>query len=346
MADTPASSSAKDITIAIATILAVILILVGIRFSLEKRAQTVPYPYWLAVSDSKAAVIFGDTIYVFDGEGTIEQKILIPDHIVPCQLSWLNDKLFVSDWENNSLHLFGSSGIVSIPLSGGPAIGAHLNAVVDEYNNAIYVTDSDGHRVHAYDREGRYKRSFGSFGLGRGSLSSPKDIRFLNDTLYIGNVMRSGVDAFSVDGHYIKSIVEPKGNRLYNLITDFDLAEHHIVTIECDMLFAHCLVASYDRDGALLSTRPQETGQTSVGDIAVRANVVYVSDAANRTVTKYEASSLDSLGPASWDLNAIGEAYNDEYRMLKKLSSYSLIALFLCCIPLAYYYVQYRKTRQ
>lgn len=346
MGKSSASTSAGRAFIALVMMVLVIMSLVGIRLWLEKEASAVPYPYWLAVSDNGIAVIYGDTIYVCDEEGTITRKIPIPDHILPCQLSWHNEKLVVSDWKNDELHMVSADGISSIQLRGGPNIKAHLNAIMDEINNTIYVSDSDGSRIHAYDGKGNYSKSFGSFGLSRGLLASPKDMRFLNDTLYIGNVMRSGVDAFSSDGKFMRSIVEPKGNIFYNLITDFDLTENHVVTIECDVLFAHCLIASYNWDGKLLGKKPQQTGSESVGDIAMSRDVVYVSDAANRRISKYDVATLEDLGPASSELNAIGEADNAKYMTLKKYSRYSLIALMVCCIPLALLYWQYRKSRQ
>ncbi len=346
MGKSSASTSAGRASIALVIMVLVIVALAGVRLWLEKEASAVPYPYWLAVSGSGIAVIYGDTIYVCDAEGAITGKIPIPDHILPCQLSWHNDKLLVSDWKNDELHLLSTDGITSIQLRGGPNINAHLNAIIDENNNAIYVSDSDGSRIYTYDSKGNYRQSFGGFGRSRGSLASPKDMRFLNDTLYIGNVLRSGVDAFSSDGKFMKSIVEPKGNILYNLITDFDLTENYIVTIECDVLFAHCLIASYNWDGKLLSKEPQAAGSQSVGDIAMSGDIVYVSDTANRRITKYDVATLENLGPASSELNAIGEVDNSKYRALKKYSWYSLGALFLCCVPVALLYWQYQKSRQ
>jgi hypothetical protein len=321
-----------------------LMVLVGARFWLEKEATAVPYPYWLAASDNGIAVLYGDTIHVYDVERHIITSFTIPDHILPCQLSWHADELLVTDWENDELYLFGEHGMTSIKLKGGPTINAHLNAIIDENNNAIYVTDSEGHQVHTYDSRGSYKSSFGGFGLGSGALASPKDIRFLNDTLYVGNVIRSGVDAFSTEGNFIDSIVEPKGHRLYNQITDFDLTDDHIVTIECDLLYAHCLIASYGRDGELLSTIPQTVSPTSVGDIAIRSETVYVSDTLNRKITKYYAATLDDMGPLSSELNALGENYTKRYLALKRYSWFTVIALILGLIPLAWFYWQYKKS--
>lgn len=321
-----------------------IVSLAGARFWLEKEASAVPYPYWLAVSDDAIAVLYGNTIYVIDTNGAIVRTTDVPDSILPCQLSWFNNSLLISDWRNDTVHLFGTEGISSIPLQGGPKINAHLNTVIDEIHNVMYVTDSDGSRIHTYDREGRYLRSFGRFGLGRGALSSPKDIRFKNDLLYVGNVMRSGVDVFSTDGKYIKSVVEPEGSRLNNLVTDFDVAEDRIATIECNVLFDNCRIAVYDGAGTVLNTIPQPAGSESVGDIALRKSIVYVSDAANRKVTRYDAGTLDDLGPVSTELNALGDGYNSKYNALKFSSRITVIALLLCFIPLALLYRQYKRS--
>lgn len=344
MANGSAAPRKTGVTVALVIVIFVILGLVGLRLWLEKQASVIPYPYWLAVSENGMAVVYGDTIYVCDAEGAITKKISVPGYIVPCQLSWHNEKLLVTDWNQHALQFFGTHGITSILLWGGPTITADLNVILDEDNDALYVSDSQGNRVHRYDKSGNYSTSFGRFGRRPGTLNSPKDIRFLNDTLYIGNVMRSGVDAFSTDGKFIKAVVEPKGHILYNLITDFDVSEDHIVTIECDMLFAHCLIVSYNWDGKLLSKTPQPAGLHSVGDIAIRDDVVYVSDAANRIITKYDAASLENLGPASLALNRIGEGDSKKYLILKQYSKYTLIALILCAILVAVLYWRYKKS--
>ncbi len=330
----------------IVILMLLIFSLAGIRFWLEHEAGAVPYPYWLAVSDDAIAVLYGDSIYVSDTNGTIVRTIHIPDYILPCQLSWHNNDLLVSDWRNHAVHLFSASGISSIPLQGGPQIDAHLNAVIDEHHNAIYVTDSGGNRIHTYDSEGRYMRSFGTCGFGRGALSSPKDLRFRDNLLYVGNVMRSGVDVFSIDGTFIKSVAEPKGNRLDSLITDFDVAEDRIATIECNMLFEHCRIAVYDGTGIVLNTIPHPAGPVSVGDIALQKNIVYVSDTVNRKVTRYDVGTLDDLGPVSTDLNAIGTSYNSRYNALKNASRITVISLILCFVPLALLYRQYKRSRK
>jgi hypothetical protein len=352
-----------------------LMVLVGARFWLEKEATAVPYPYWLAASANGIAILYGDAIYVCNAEGDIINTIAIPDHILPCQLSWHENELLVADWENDKLHLFSEHGMTSIKLKGGPVIHAHLNVIIDENNNAIYVTDSKGHQVHTYDSTGSYRSSFGSYGRSNGALASPKDIRFLNDTLYVGNVIWSGedsfstegnfidsiveylndplyvenmiwsgVDAFSTEGNFIDSVVEPKGNSRYNQITDFDLNTKYVVTIECDLFYAHCLIASYGWDGELLSTIPQTVSPTSVGDIAIRSETVYVSDTLNRKITKYYAATLDDMGPLSSELNALGENYTKRYLALKRYSWFTVIALILGLIPLAWFYWQYKKS--
>jgi DNA-binding beta-propeller fold protein YncE len=327
-------------------VMLLIFSLAGARFWLEKEAGAIPYPYWLAVSDDAIAVLYGNTIYVSDTKGTIVRTISIPDHILPCQLSWHNNNLLVSDWRNDALHLFSAEGISSIPLRGGPKISAHLNAVIDERHNAIYVTDSGGNRIHTYDSEGRYVSSFGACGSGRGALVSPKDIRFRDNLLYVGNVMRSGVDVFSTDGTFIKSVVEPKGNRFDHLITDFDVEEDRIATIECNVFFEQCRIAVYDGTGMLLNTIPHPDGSESVGDIALRKSIVYVSDTANRKVTRYAVGTLVDLGPVSADLNALGTSYTNRYNALKNASRMTVIALLFCFIPLALLYRQYKRSRK
>lgn len=334
MQTNPIGSLSTSFRVNFFVFLLLILFLIGARFRLEQAASAVPYPYWLALSDDKLAVLYGNTIYVCDGEGRKLRTVAVPERILPCQLSWHDNELFISDWRNHALHFFGSNGILTVPLTGGPRIRAHQNAAIDDVGNAIYVTDSAGSRIHVYDRSGRYLRSFGDRGHSHGQFYSPKDIRLLKGRLYVGNVIRSGVDVFSTEGKFLQTIVEPKGFWLNSQITDFDVDEGRVATIECNGLYEDCRITAYDGKGTVLATIPQPSGAESVGDIAMRNGVITVSDTVNRKITRYDAKTLREIGPASAELNELGETLNRRYLSLKNYSIMTVVALVVCLIVL------------
>lgn len=331
----------------LAIMLLFVLILLGLaggRIWLDARARAVPFPQWLATSEQGVAVLYGNEFFVVNFNGDIKWTQKLPAGAVPCQISWHDDEVWVSDWENDSILQFKGDQMTTIPLN-GPAIGAHLNIAVDKTSGNFFISDSQGSRIATYNPDGDFINAFGQAGPFDGQLLSPKDIAFDDDgLLIIGNTLRPAVDAFRTDGTFVKTLTVPKGKPGYIFLTDFAIDQNNLVTIECNMLVSDCVVAAYDHDGRLLNTQPQPPAEAA-GDVAIWDGTVYVSDCLNRRVLAYDAQTLESLGFLSIELNNIGINFNKEFSFYKLLSKLSLVLIAFCFIPILWVYIRSKKNK-
>lgn len=324
-------------------IILLIMSLVGAKLYFEDQKTKVPYPYWTSASEHGVAVLYGEKIYVCDLEGKIKEELDLPSGTKPCQLTWHNQDILVADWQNYAVHFFSKYGITTTKLLGGPEISAHINAAIDPQGEHIYLTDSQGSKIHVYDMNGNYQESFGSMGIFEGSLLSPKDIHAVLDGLYVGNFGRSAIDKFDYNGNFIKTMVKSKGKALYVALSDFSAEGNRFNTIECDVLLANCLIGSYDDEGTLLNTVDHSPGLQSVGDLSTYNNILYVSDTANRVINKYDSTSLAPLGVFSHEIEQLGNIDTQKVKAFGSYAKYSLIALLVSCLPAAFLYWQSKR---
>ena len=47
---------------------------------------------------------------------------------------------------------------------------------IDTLHNIIYVADKNNHRIDVFDTNGKYIKSWGSLGSGKGQFNNPADL--------------------------------------------------------------------------------------------------------------------------------------------------------------------------
>ncbi|WP_394713709.1 6-bladed beta-propeller [uncultured Desulfuromonas sp.] len=326
----------------IVTLFILIACLIGGRFWFEKQASSIPYPYWLSASEKGLAVLYGKEIYVVGHEGYVEQHYQLPEDCKPCQLVWHDDELWVSDWENDRILKFSPEGMTSLALQDA-LIEAHLNVAADTKNDRLFISDSEASRILIYDSDGTYRDGFGQKGHEPGEFFHPKDIVFDGeDQLIVGNTLRPGIDVFTTEGQFVKTITEPKAKFGYIFLTDFAIDDDNLVTLECDLLVNYCVIASYDLNGELLATQPQTPGAEAAGDVAVWEDTAYVTNCSERRVVTYQAATLEPLGSFSSELDDIGDNFSKEFSNYKTLSKMSLIFALTCLI---FIFILYKRSK-
>ena len=93
-------------------------------------------------------------------------------------------------------------------------------------NGELFVADEENHRVQVLDRNGTYKRKFGSQGSAPGQLSYPKDLVCLPDgTLVVGD--NSYLHYFQPDGTFIKRTNTSYARKLLSVAEDGTLFSNH-----------------------------------------------------------------------------------------------------------------------
>lgn len=85
----------------------------------------------------------------------------------------------------------------------GAKIVKPMAAYFDEKQQRLYVANTEGHTVEAFDQTGKYLFSFGSYGLEPGKLSFPYGIaRTSNGDLLVAEAGNRRIQKFSTDGRY------------------------------------------------------------------------------------------------------------------------------------------------
>jgi len=88
------------------------------------------------------------------------------------------------------------AGIVAAPITDY----SHIGATITPY---VYVVDSGNDRVNAYDYDGLFQFSFGSFGTGDGEFDNPYGITSDGSYLYVTDSGNNRVQIFTMLGVYV-----------------------------------------------------------------------------------------------------------------------------------------------
>ncbi|MBU0483127.1 MAG: tetratricopeptide repeat protein [Proteobacteria bacterium] len=104
--------------------------------------------------------------------------------------------------------------------AGKPLVGKAAGIAV--YQDNIYVTDSDLHRVSIFGRDGRFRESFGRKGGDPKEFNKPMGVCVYRGVVYVADSGNSRIQVFSSDGIYLQTITgfdeklkeQPKGHML------------------------------------------------------------------------------------------------------------------------------------
>jgi sugar lactone lactonase YvrE len=158
-------------------------------------------------------------------------------------------------------------------------------------NSLLYVADTSGHRVLAFDLRGRVKLEFGGPGGHPGQFNYPTGLSVANGRIYVCDSFNFRVQIFDLAGEHIRSFGE-EGNRPGNFslpkAVAVDGAEHIWVV---DARFEN--IQAFDSSGRLLMAFGEEgweAGQFCLpGAIFIdSADRMFVSDSYNRRVQVFQ----------------------------------------------------------
>lgn len=69
-----------------------------------------------------------------------------------------------------------------------------------------YVADSRNHRVQVFTAEGKFLRTFGSYGAGRGELNKPRNVAVdSSGFVYVSESENHRVSVFNSEGRFVSS---------------------------------------------------------------------------------------------------------------------------------------------
>ena len=177
-------------------------------------------------------------------------------------------------------------------------------------NGNIYVADSGNHRIQAFDAEGNFLTSWGSFGAQAGQFNEPWGIVADENAVYVADTWNHRIQKFALDGTWITSFgisgspTEDEqglglffGPRSLTLVSDnrllvADTGNHRLQLLDRQGQF----LAQIGSAGAVLGFMNEPVGLATGPD-----GSVYLADTWNGRIQKF---SPDLIAEAEWPVDA------------------------------------------
>ena len=200
--------------------------------------------------------------------------------------------LYVSDSVLRKVLVFGSKVDPVREIGGEDRFSRPTGIAIDSLLRRLYVVDTMGHSIHAFDLQGNFLFRFGERGNGKGEFNYPTSLTAdRNGNLYVNDSLNFRVQVFGPDGQFLRlfgrhgdgmgEFSNPKGIALD--------AEGHIYV--ADAVFDS--VQIFDERGELLLYFG-EAGQ-GPGEFWIpaslfidQANRIFVSDSYNQRVHVFQ----------------------------------------------------------
>lgn len=119
-------------------------------------------------------------VLVFDTSDRFVRSYGKEGQFRPIDVAISNTRLYVSDSENNKIHVLDKvTGEVLFEFGGPgaePGKMAHPTSLALGPDGSVYVSDTSNFRIQQYSADGEFIRAFGSVGTGFGQFARPKGI--------------------------------------------------------------------------------------------------------------------------------------------------------------------------
>ncbi len=163
-------------------------------------------------SDGKGKVYISDTglqvVHVFDfAKKSYRQVFRLPSSRLLSPVGVAvdrQDELYVSDSQINRIFVFDTKGKF-LRVIGQPTDFVRVGGIAfSSLNNFLYVVDSGGHKVLAFDLKGQKKMEFGQRGSGEGQFNFPTHVAVgRNGQLYVSDSLNFRIQVFHPDGQFV-----------------------------------------------------------------------------------------------------------------------------------------------
>lgn len=217
------------------------------------------------------------------------------------------------------------SGIQPVWQVYGPGEGEQplfedpMGVAVD--GDTIFVTDAGNNRVCVFDSQGRFVRSFGTFGVAKpapgvaatyqpGSLNYPVGIDTDDEgNVYVASFRNDSIEVFDSEGTPLRRFPDPtvrtgKGSSGYGgagiAVTDVAVAGNRVYATDTYQVFVFTLEGELVDQWGMPGTRPENLDHPNGIDVSDDGRTVYVSDSNHSRVSAFTTS-----GELLWQVGAI-----------------------------------------
>lgn len=168
----------------------------------------------IGITGQKGIVIISDTgnsrLQIFDEGGKLVRIITHKKMIRPMHITLADEKLYVSEYQNDLILVFSLSGellqTIGKPGEGDGEFNAPAGVAVDLKGN-IYVADFYNHRIQILDKDGNFLRQIGKTGekgFLPGKFNYPTDVEVTGDQkIVVADAYNDRIQVFSMDGDLI-----------------------------------------------------------------------------------------------------------------------------------------------
>jgi DNA-binding beta-propeller fold protein YncE len=157
------------------------------------------------------ADLYNGKISIHDQKGKFIKYFETKDKLLksPAGIRMVNEKLYVTDVQQNRVYVFNLKGEKLLEIASGAAKGDLFkapNAVVIDKNDNIFVSDSGNQRILEYDKIGKYKRTINGSKDGKGTsvFVNPRGIGIdSRGILYVVNNLSHMVYGYNAKGEEV-----------------------------------------------------------------------------------------------------------------------------------------------
>ncbi|WP_457680525.1 NHL repeat-containing protein [Thermovibrio sp.] len=167
-------------------------------------------PYGIDVKDGLLYVVSQDgNLFVMDEFGSVEKRFKLPGR--PIDVEKFDGKLFVTNGKEEEVDVYSPDGKFLFKFGGkgtvpGEFVGIFL---LDSSRKTLFVVDSVNARIQEFDKNGKFVREFGTFGIEEGDLFRPKGVAYCgNGKVVVSDGITGAVQLFDVYGGLEKVIAK------------------------------------------------------------------------------------------------------------------------------------------
>jgi hypothetical protein len=333
---------------------------VGVRIWAEKEINDVPLPNFISASERGVAVSWGQTIYLLDHEGRVTGK----ETIELTQIKFVDGELWIADYNSKSIYKLKDNELTRI-IDAANLIRSTFKFVFNKAGDKIYITDSTNHRVHIFDKQGKFERSFGKEGKAPGELKFPNSIVLTEDgNFLIVNTNAFRLDIYSPEGEFIKTFAEVKGigkkadprRDARELLLHGEAAvgryEWPTILTQCGdkvvfLLAKNGLIYSkavvYDREGKFVGELIPPYPFEEASDLASWGNMAAVTDKEARKIHLFNVDNMYYAGEFSSELDKKGNEDTKKANEYRLISRVSLAILLFLALPVFILLIRQRR---
>lgn len=201
-----------------------------------------------------------------------------------------------------------------------PLFDRPMGVAVGE-GNQIYVTDAGNNRVCVFDSQGRYLRSFGSFGIAKpapgvqatyqaGSLNYPVGIDVDDEgNVYVASFRNDSIEVFDAEGTPLRRFPDPmlptgRGSSGYGsrgiAVTDVAVHDDRVYATDAYQVFVFTLEGELLDQWGMPGTSPESLDHPNGIAVSDDGETVYVSDSNHSRVTAFTPE-----GEVRWQVGEI-----------------------------------------